>query len=142
MRDYQKQHVYDWERAFVFPKMPSNETDTHSLRIIVGYIWNELGLLNPPDVVLNERYKRVSTGSRYRIQLAHWGLNEKILIHELAHSLNGLETFEPCDGHGPNYVATYCHLLTRFYKFEQSYLLYTLKKSDVDINMGRLLDFK
>ena len=39
----------------------------------------------------------------------HWALDYAVILHEFAHSI------EPRDGHGANWISTYCILLNRFH---------------------------
>ena len=66
-------------------------------------------------------------------------VNEHVLIHELAHSVNLIETDDSFDIHGPKFVADYASLLIKFYNFDMLYLVHTLKLNKIDVDMGRLM---
>lgn len=98
-----------------------------------------LGFCNPPTVYLNKSLKVKSTGNRYQINLSEHMVNELTLIHELAHSINLKEDEEgDFDVHGPKYVADYVLLLHKFYNIDLTYIMYTLKQANVDIDHLRL----
>lgn len=134
MRDFQKSKLYEWERKYVFPTMPKGEQSLETLTMLVEFMWKGLGLIKPPTLMINNRYKNKSTGNRYEIQFKKSMMNEYIMTHELAHSLNLAEHRDTFDWHGPNYVADYCFLLTKFYGFDINYLLFTLNEHGVKIN--------
>ena len=136
-RDFQKQRVYNWEDKYVRPKMPINQRPIEMLEVIGTHVWSAMGFENVPRILYNPRYKMKSTGGRYEILLSQYQQDEFTLIHEMAHSMNLMEHRAVYDNHGPNYVADYCTLLCKFYGFDINYLMYTLKKSKVKINLGQ-----
>lgn len=140
MRDFQRQKVYDWENEFVRPKMPTTRTSIEKLSIINDFMWNAMGFENAPRVIFNPLYEVKSTGSRYEIKLSKHQHDEFTLTHELAHSMNLMEHRDVYDHHGPNYVADYCTLLRRFYGFDYHYLVGTLSRNKIKINLGLHLE--
>lgn len=136
MRDFQKSKLYAWEREHVIPKMNKTMRDIPYLETLCSYMWNQLGMSNPPKLFVDPDYKTKSTGGRYKIRFMESMLQEWVLVHEMAHSLNLCEHRETYDMHGPNFVADYCRLLTTFYGFDINYLLYTLNKDGVKIDLG------
>lgn len=137
--DYQKSKVYSWEDKCVAPRIDRSPKSIDFLSSLVEYMWETIGRINPPKVHENRAYRVKSTGGRYMIQLASHMRNEHILVHELAHSLNLVEDDEQGhDGHGPNYVADYILLLTKFYGFDVMELIYSATSHGVDVNQGRL----
>lgn len=139
MRDFQRQRVYDWEDTFVAPNVPLRYAPIETLRIICGHMWSQMKFENPPRVDYNSRYKVKSTGGRYEILLSSTQRNEFTLVHEMAHSMNRKEDRKVYDGHGPNYVADYCALLIKFYGFDFNYLVGTLSKRGVKVNLALLI---
>ena len=135
MKDYQKQRVYAWQNQWVDPKMPSQCHDVDHLRMITDYMWNRIGMTNPPNVNINTAYKTKSTGNRANILLMPGMNDEPTLVHELAHSLNLRHDREQFDWHGPNYIADFASLLSMFYNFDIWHLIHTLKVSGVDVNI-------
>lgn len=136
MRDFQKQKVYDWEDEFVRPKINNTLRSCEYLQMLVNHMWGQLDLTNAPTVYNDLSYKRKSTGNRYEIRLMDTMMDEFVVAHELAHSLNLCEHRNVFDHHGPKYVADYCRILTKFYGFDINYLLYTLNKDGVKIDLG------
>ena len=139
MNDYQKTAVYKWEDQYIVPKI-SKKIDFDKCQIIVDYIWSKLGYINPPKVHIDKSLKTRSLGGRYNIRLAEHMVNEHVLIHELAHSVNLIEPDDSFDIHGPKFVADYASLLIKFYNFDMLYLVHTLKLNKIDVDMGRLLN--
>lgn len=138
IRDFQKSKVYAWERAFVFPKMPSATSDIETMRVLGAYMWEGLGQENPPQMHIDLKLSVHSTGARHQILFEKTMTDERVLAHELAHSYNNCAHRTGYDHHGPNYVADYCQILIKFYGFDAAYLLYTLKKAKVKVNEGRV----
>lgn len=138
MRDFQKAKVYRWEDIFVAPTIRKKQS-IEVLVMLANHMWTTLGFENPPKVFLNEAYKVKSTGSRYNVALSRHQLDEFTLCHELAHSMNHKEDRNVADGHGPNYVADYCSLLIKFYGFDFNFLIGTLSKHGVKINLALLI---
>jgi len=140
MKDFQKNKVYSWEGKYVFPRMPKAQMDIPFLKIVCDHIWSEIGRVKPPRLRTYNRYKSVSTGGRYDIKFAPHMQTEYILVHEMAHSLNLCEDRknDTFDVHGPNFVADYCALLVKFYKFDMHYLLWSLKTHGVKVNTNML----
>lgn len=142
MIDYQRQRVYNWEDRFVACKMPTSIVDLSMLKVITDYIWNDLGFDRPPTLHINEAKHSESTGSRYEIVFTRAMVTEYITIHELAHTFNARNDLEHFDKHGPNYVADYCFLLNKYYSIDENYLIGTLSKAKVDINLARFYAHK
>ena len=135
MRDYQRQRLYAWERAYVHPKMPSEIRDESYLQTLIDYMWSEMGYSNPPKLAIRNGMKTKSHATRYEIWMSASMMRESIMNHELAHSVNRRENaLDTYDSHGPHYVADLCAMLVRFYRFDVAYLLFTLRKARVDIN--------
>lgn len=137
MIDFQKQRVYNWENKYIIPLVSTKIQKLDFLKLVLNYIWDDLGYECQPNLFVNELRSAKSTGNRYEINLTPNMANEFTLIHELAHSINMKEDFDAYDGHGPNYVADYAMLLTRYYKLDKTMLIGTMSMSKVKMNMGR-----
>lgn len=140
MTDYQREKVYRWDSKFINPKIKGGVLPETQMQAIVNYIWSDMGFMNPPKVKVNKAYKVKSTGGRYEI-LMHTMANERVLVHELAHSVSLKEDQETFDHHGPMYVGIYGALLCRYYGFDPMEIIWSTKTANVDIDLSLLYEF-
>ncbi len=114
-RDAQRQKVYAWERAHVWPLFADA---THQLTLpacerLVQRVFQRYGQKAPK--VYNGRGKRNASWSLYGIQLPRWARTTWVVLHECAHGLQ--HVFAPDDPHhGAAFMGLYLELLHRFGK--------------------------
>lgn len=129
-RDGAARRLYAWEDAVVAPRDRSLVPFAR-LQALVDHVWAGEGRHFPPRVRPLSRRARgtVARASRTAIEcppeLPSW-----VLLHEIAHALNG-----DVDGlgldHGPDFVATYLHLLVRYARLDRALLEATLAEAGI-----------
>lgn len=136
MRDVQKSRVYKWEDALPSGRLvPFAEIDEY-----VRKIWAAEGLIGPPLVDklhTNDRHQGKATRGMVWFQ-AH-GCTERIILHELAHSMTATEhptkRREACDRHGPLFVGVYMWLMEKHLNIPLALSWYTATRSKVKFEM-------
>jgi len=156
-RDFQRQKVYDWERAHVFPEKEFREImSIAECQVIVNKAYEYFGLIGPPEVH-DGRGRRSACGSIYAVRLPKWARFTEVVLHEAAHGISSrlcmrikvpIETmfrmatngtsdeyadlvFQP--GHGEVFVRIFVELL-RHYGHNEFSLLSSLEESGVKWN--------
>lgn len=111
MHDYQRTNVYKWEDQFDEGKLiPFDQ-----LQAYVNRVWSEMGLLYPPTVTVKPKNatKIRADATRMEIRFNHKGENERIVLHEMAHSM-----LAHIDGlshqHNDVFVGMYMTLMEKF----------------------------
>lgn len=133
-RDFQKNALYAWEREFIAPKdiSPIHFSKAQSC---VDYVWKEMGLNHPPQVIelaAQNKYA-AARGGRFQIHLKE---NTKtwIILHELAHAMTS--NMDETDGHGEDFVGMYYKLIEKFMNIPGPYMLYTMEQYKLKYNLG------
>lgn len=142
MRDYQRQRVYDWENLNVGPK-DSSVIPFDQAQMMVNYIWEQEGLLYPPQVreMPKQNRKAEAKANRSDIWVKPEGIASWILIHEIAHSLT-TDTFDlDSDRHGPAFVGVYMRLLEKYIRIPLPLLMFSAKQAKVHFNIQAKYSF-
>ena len=133
-RDRQRSRVYAWEDTIVVPRDASLITYA-AAQGMVDAIWSELGLRYPPRVeaLPKQATTRMADGSRLALRLPaqtpSW-----CLLHELAHALTSTHDGHS-EQHGPAFVGIYVQLLVRYLRLSKPWLLTTLERARVQVDM-------
>jgi len=133
-RDEQRSRVYAWEDKIIVPR-DSSLIAYAAAQGMVEAIWSELGLRYPPRVepLPKQATTRMADGSRLALRLPlqtpSW-----CLLHELVHALTSTHDGHS-NQHGPAYVGIYVQLLVRYLRLPQPWLLATLERARVQVDM-------
>ncbi|GAB0119795.1 hypothetical protein [Acidisoma sp. 7E03] len=131
-RDYQRSRVYAWERAALVPHDPTTIARSQA-QAMVNAIWADLGRSYPPKVRPLSWHAATLLGRADRLTIElpprcpSW-----CLLHELAHTMTStLE--DDSDGHGPNFMAAYITLLTRYLRLDAAALRRRAAEAGIDV---------
>ena len=133
-RDFQKQRVYDWEDKIIAPRDHS-KVPYPNIQAIVDHCWPTP---HPPRVQpLPPNSRKLGTGHRLRLRFPQTTPTPTwVILHELAHAL----TYG--DGHGPQFVGAYCHLVNRFLGVPLPLLYATARASNVKYSASPVYNFE
>ena len=117
--------------------MPKDQSSIsyNNAQSVVDYVWNQLELQHPPKIypLAKQNVHAEAKGSRCAIYIrenvATW-----VLLHEISHALTS--NHEYSDLHGADFVGMYFKLLERFLNIPGPYMLFTLKQSNININLA------
>lgn len=133
LRDFQKQRVYDWEDRHIAPR-DLTPVPFDQIPHIVHHCWP--GPYPPKVEALHKLSRMEGTGHRLRLRFpTDRPTKTWIILHEMAHAL----TFG--DGHGPNFVGAYIHLVEKYLNIPIAFLHYTAKASNVKFNVCPTFNF-
>jgi len=135
MRDFQRQKVYDWERAHIAPRC-SRIIPRANVQTVIDGIWMAHGLLYPPvvdDMPGQVRRKRADA-NRLTVRFAEEHIPLWVVVHELAHSMTWTID-SSIDKHGPNFMGMYLKLLDKVCNIPLCYTMFTLQSSPVKYDL-------
>lgn len=113
-RDSQRAKVYEWEKDLVkrFNKSDEKFDSLDDVRFFYGqlaYAYN----IDCPGVEFRRSKSGGAKANRTRVKF-HGELSSRLVIHEFAHVLTNARFGFTVQGHGPEYVSVYIHLLERY----------------------------
>jgi len=90
VRDTQRQAVYNWEYRVKqrFPKQ-NKQLSLPECKALVRRVWNDYFPDEWPPEVRDGRGTKWARGSRHKISLPKWARTKVVVLHEIAHSLQG-----------------------------------------------------
>lgn len=131
-RDFQRQKVYDWECACI-PK--GSFIAFENLESYVNNVWSSEGFKYPPLVKqLSKTDNASGRGNREAVWFPEAGSNERIVLHELAHSLTNT-VHGHSDRHGPTFVGVYINLLEKYMGVNKLVAWHTAKEAGIQFDM-------
>ena len=119
-RDFQKQRVYDWESTIACsnPDVLTKPLTFEEVVELVDTVWEHWRPGSHPPIVKNLGKRQIAArGSRREVRFPRWTWFPRIVLHEIAHSLNdkcqsfGYRKKDLCSPHGPEFVRIYCDLI-------------------------------
>jgi hypothetical protein len=136
-REYQKSKVYKWEHKHLHDGKRISFADAQAY---VNEVWASEGLKYPP--IIQEQAKQTrkwaGAGNREGIWIPIEGSCERVLLHELAHTLtmtiHGAPEAED-SAHGADFVGMYIQLVSKYMGKSQFELWYTAKLEGVKFEM-------
>ena len=120
-RDSQRKRAYQWESEAldlwddgICPKLPWDQIEA-----LAKTIFTDLNLKQPKLTFSERIHGAECRGSGRELVLGHNTARKRILLHEIAHAVVSLRSFEwfsydTLEAHGPEWVATYMELLHRY----------------------------
>lgn len=131
MRDFQRSAIYNWEDEVVHSKT-KDCVPFDQLQALVNYVWEDMGLKYPPEVVPLHASNKVciAKANRLKVFCPKQGLQTTILLHELAHSMTALSDGADC-AHRPRWVGVYIRLLAKYAGFSLYELEQSLKENKI-----------
>ena len=136
-RDTQRQRVYDWQSACIYPQVPDEEQNMtlDECRHLIGRICHRYGYKpNHEPNVFDGRGCRSALSHGGGVDLPRWSRKGWIVCHEMAHEIVSYYRQDwTWAAHGPQFARIFIDILVRFDGWTRGDLLASARTAGVKV---------
>lgn len=123
LQDPQQHAVYEWQRSYVETRVARETMGKDETAILVARVSGLLGFPRPQVIYLNAHVACRAHMRKNTIEIAPWGRERHVVLHELAHFGSWQHVLRGDSPHGAMFVTVAIALFTRYLGLPVDYLI-------------------
>ena len=133
-QDPQAERLYEWERSWLEPKLPSEIMSQEEVRGLVARVSAAAGIVEPTVVFVSVNVACKAKPWENKLEIADWGRSRLTILHEIAHLATWPWVIRGDAPHGRAFTTVAIILYNRFLGFSLEFLSASAANRQLDFD--------